>query len=133
MRLPARVGRVQAAHVDIARHLVEWAVEPIQGVRVAQLAGPSTAHIQAVDVLVHSEVAIEFDGLQRPSRHRARDILDSRKRSLAAAVPDRIADLAARRGNRDPRRRLRRHRPAQRTVADEFADIGHDPSRRKFR
>ena len=132
VRGPAAMrAEVDPSHVDIARHLVEGGADQVERVAIAKFGGPASIHVKVVDVLSHREQAVELHRAGRPAAHRFGQVLQNRQRALAAAEADGVGHLATRHDDalarQGPSSRRALGQCADRRVADERADIGHDP------
>ena len=132
-----------AAHVDRVGGRVPRPADAVADVDAAQVGAAVAIEPQVLEVLVPVEQREELDDVRAPAGDVARQLLEHRRRALAAPVVDRLGDVGAhadraRRLQVGPgevgEQRLRRRRGGrevevvQRDVADEVADVGHDPA-----
>ena len=117
--------------------LVERAVDAVVALERAHVeAGALRADV--LEVLAPAEELEELDGVRRPARDVAGELLEHRQRALAAPVGDRLGDVrpaadgeggagrAAQVG--DSSRAVSSRSVAQQIVADEVADVRDDPA-----
>src|SRR5215212_2690654 len=75
---------------------VERRVDPFERLPGAQIRRVEVASTYVIHVLSRSNLLEELARARRPARHVAGDLLQHRRRALAAPVADRIGDLGAR-------------------------------------